>query len=96
MPHTTYSDSFGKIVGISVSGDGENSTSAELLVRFVPSNGSELATYRLGAGAAIQQFNGTVTIATLAYEKDLDVSISVEVIGCETPTIKSIPLPNKK
>ena len=75
MPHTTYSDSFGKIVGISVSGDGENSTSAELLVRFAPSDGSALEAHRLGAGAAIQQFLGTITIATLAYEKDLDVSI---------------------
>lgn len=94
MPNTICSDLSGKVVGISVSGSGINTSSAELIIRFAPSDGSALAAYRLGAGAAVMQFMGTVALATIAYEKDLEVIISVNDEA--TPTILCIALPNKQ
>lgn len=88
------SDKEGKVVGISVSGSGKDLDSGELIIRFKPNDGSGLAAYRLGAGAASQQFLGTVALAMQSYEKDLDVIIAVNEEA--TPTILCIALPNKE
>ncbi|MFZ6659095.1 hypothetical protein [Undibacterium sp. TJN19] len=88
------SDKEGKVVGVSVSGSGKDRGSVELILRFKPNDGSGLAAYRLGAEAACQQFLGAVALATHAYEKDLDVIISVNEEA--TPTILCIALPNKE
>lgn len=84
----------GNVIGISVSGNGKDATAAELIVRFKPNDGSAIAAYRLGAGAANLQFTGTVAFAALAYEKNLEIMISVNEDS--TPTILWIALPNKE
>lgn len=56
MPNITCADLTGKVVGISVKGSGIDTSSAELIIRFAPSDGSALSAYRLGARAAIMQF----------------------------------------
>jgi hypothetical protein len=81
----------GTIRSVTVTGDGQNHNSAELLILFVSDTGIE-ETLRLGVGAAAGHFMGTCAVALAAYQNKIKVTISATTIAGKTPEVLSIQI----